>query len=161
MKKHFVTMTISFICIILGIIITVYEGMNFTIMDDFTDSGIHTKTISYDVKVEPGIIEIHSTFTKEPTIAFDNDLSANDVKIDITYYDRFMNISNSNYSSSDNNAIFINAYSKDSYETIKKYVLLTFDGLKKDILYNYEQALRPDIKITINEINKDDIKIID
>lgn len=161
MNKYLVTMTISFICIILGIMITVYEGMSFTFIDDFTDSGIQTKTMSYGVKVESGVIEIKTTFTKEPMIVFDNNLSANDVKVDITYYDRFMNVSNYSHGSASGNRISINAYSKGNYETIRGYIRLTFDGLKKEILYNYEQALRPDIKITINEINKDDIKIID
>jgi hypothetical protein len=159
MKKHFITLIIAFCFVIAGIITMAFETLEFSISDIFVDTNLNKRTVTYNLTKLKDKVEIIAPLNNNISIAYDNDIPAGNYKIVVTYYKDLLSIDKSNLIDDNNEIVYISVDDHSNFETFKQLIDITIEGLKNKVLYNYAMALTPEVKVYINEADKDSFDI--
>jgi hypothetical protein len=161
MKKYFISLIVAFSLIIIGGIASFYEALDFKVVNHFTDSDFSERTMTYDLKSNTNKVVINTFFKGDASISYDNTITPGNYKILITYYSEVLYIDK--YSTIENNIEYIDfdITGKEDFDTFKKFINITIDGLKNKNIYNYENALAPSIKVYINETDRNKVVLED
>lgn len=154
----FVAIT-SFIFIMLGIVFTVAEALEYSIVDDFDADTLSKKVLAYDMTLNNKVTQIDTT-SCEAFIVYDNSIKTGNIKLVITYYDELIKINEFSVKQSNNDIIYVEAdETEDGLRVARELARATVEGLKQKQIYNYTEAIRPHIKVVINEADKESVKI--
>jgi hypothetical protein len=159
MRKNIVILTLSFFLIIFGCVITVSEVVDYEVKDNFDDGTLTLMTNTYDLTLNNNTLDITTTFTEEPSIIYDNSMDKGDVKIKVTYYNELMNIDKFVITKTSGDTANISTDDTNNFDAVKKMISVTLNGLRHKEVYNYVSALKPTVKVFINEADKDAVKI--
>jgi hypothetical protein len=161
MKKYFISLIVGLCFIFFGAIISFYEALDFKVVDKFADNSFSEKTITYDLKNINNSVIISTPYISNASLEYDNSITTGNYKIIITYYNEMFNIDKYSQAEDNTEYVDIDMDSKDDFETFKKLINVTINGLKDKKVYNYSKSLSPTIKVYINESDKDKILLED
>lgn len=158
-KVNFIPFLISPIILVVGILLTTSTVLKF-------DYNPEPPFVEYQLKEE----EYHEAlngknltigyYGDNPNIIIDSSVKPDHVKIHISYYDHFIEV-NPNFEE-DNDIIYLrmNTSRCHNHENKKELYQLMIDDLKQYKWHNIEQIYQPQITIYVNEVSKDNIKIM-
>lgn len=159
MRRYMITLGISLILIMAGVTLTIYEFMDFDIVDDFNSKSLSKETVVYNFKTSNVVTNIDTSFTNKANIIYDDNIAPGNIKISVNYYDDIINIESQSIRNDYYNLVKIEADGTGDFETISEVFKLTIEGLKNQEIYNYAKALRPTVKVYINKADRDIVKI--
>lgn len=159
MTKNIVVLTLSFFLIIFGAVLTVSEVVDYDVKDNFDEGTLTTMTTTYDLTLKNDKLDVDTYFTLEPSIVYDNSIDKGTVKIKVTYYNELMSIDKVMITRTRGDIIDIRVNDTNNFDSVKKIVSLTLNGLRNKEVYNYVNALKPTVVVFINEADKDAVKI--
>jgi hypothetical protein len=159
MKRYIINLTISFVLIVFGIILSIFELLDFSIKDRFDDQTLSSKTGSYDFIINKELIEIDTSAIGKSDIIYNNNITPGSLKVEVTYYNNLLEIDKFSLVRNDREIVYFALDKVDDFNTAKKLIKITLDGLKKKTLYNYAEAVLPEIRIYINKVDSDSIMV--
>ncbi|MDD2203247.1 MAG: hypothetical protein PHT75_02890 [Bacilli bacterium] len=159
MKKHIFTIVISLFVIMFGFLLTITEIIDFKFVNTFNSEVVSISEKSYQFDITSPSVIIDSRNLNEVDIEYDEDIQVGTIKIKATYYDDFVIIEKIDSIENNSDLISIVTEGVSNKRAIKKYIDLTIEGLKEKEIYNYYQALKPNLKIMINNEDADIVKI--
>ncbi|MFA5407635.1 MAG: hypothetical protein WC343_02570 [Bacilli bacterium] len=159
MKKVIINIIIAFLLIIFGIAVTVSETLDFTTSNTLDGTTFSKKELIYDVELNETLTTINTSFSHDPTIVYDDSILSGSMKIVISYYDDFVVLNKYSLNNDSELLINIDATQINKWDIMKDFVNMTIDGLKEKRIINYSSALKPDVTIYINQVDKNIVKI--
>jgi hypothetical protein len=161
MKRYFISLIVALSLIAIGSIASFYEALDFKVVDSFTNGDLSERIMTYDLKNSTNKVVIDTFFNGDASISYDDTLVPGSYRLLVTYYSDALYVDK--YSTIDDDVEYIDfsVNGKGDFETFKKFVNITIDGLKNKKIYDYEKALTPSIKVYINSADKDKIVLED
>jgi hypothetical protein len=126
---------------VVGVALTVSEVFDFTVKNDFNNAELTKKAQVYDITKTTKLMDISTDNTKDPTIVYDDTITAGNVRIIVTYYNTFIDITKDSTFLNDREVVYIDADGITHFNNIKKFINISIEGLKHKEVYNYEKAL--------------------
>lgn len=145
---HVWTITLPFIMIIIGGIMSIDYFSNFTYIDKLPNeyelaTEVYVETITEKTRVQ----------ADEKTFIIDPELNDNQVKIEAEYYDKYMTIRKNTYSTNVNNIVFYG--DGKSHSIFSGDTKLFIDQLKLQKWYPYHELGQIHVTIYTNENTRD------
>ncbi len=159
MRRSIISLCVSIALIAVGTILCSFEFLNFKIVDNFEEANLSNKKMTYALKLNGDNNVIDTSETQDNEILYDDTLVAGNIRLEVIYYDELISIRNYTINENNENIFYIERYALDDFKAFRRIFRATIDGLKKNNIYDYPNAIKPKLKIYINESDKDFVKI--
>lgn len=159
MRRAIISLCISLVLIAIGTILCSFEFLKFDIVDSFDKANLTTKKMTYDLKLNGNNNLIDTLETQDNEIIYDNTLEVGNLRLEVTYYNELISVRNFTINEDGKNIFYIERYAYDDFNAFRKIFDVTIDGLKENNIFNYVEATKPKLKIYINEVDKEFVKI--
>lgn len=163
MKKHLISFIVGMILLLVGVICFYIETSNYDISQGLTSNfNMKQKELKYEINSNETFRITNNEIDKNINLYVDNTLS-NEIKILIVYTD-LLDI-DSNYDTKVNKNKRVTKVDVESelvidFDNINDFYKLGIATLKNKTIYNYSLLEYPEIRVYVNEKNKEKVEFV-
>lgn len=156
-SKHRLSLLVSIMVLVLGIIFFISNLFSFNYPKSIEDSLFvaTNDTTMIDIDNATNI----TTISGDVVYEIDSNLKDNQLLLEVSYYDEFIDIKIEHYKGKDSNYILLYPFDDNTdFKMIKYFYEITLEDLKNNNIFNYNELRQFKVKIFCNEKTKELLK---